>query len=333
MLTARTDAVAYVEAAQAARGPAYRCRDCGAPVIFRRAGRRVAHFAHRPDAACGFGGPMSAAHLAAQQTIAAALRARGLDVELEAALTGDGAARRIDVLACPADRPEARVAIEVQASDLTAEGVAARTASYQILGVAPLWLRLLDFGRFPAVQTLPFRATIWIERYAAKAWERWAHDHLGGRLWFMDSGTDRIWRGLFVVAHRRRDRGRITGDSGETVGRGADWTEASQWVDLELDGPYALDAVKLRRAVARGRDGAARRFAAFAPDTDRDAGEAAAVRIVFQGEARGRSRRLETRIGDAWIPTSPEGADSDWRTRRPPARPALLPHRPLAGPA
>ncbi len=329
MLTARTDSLAYIEAAQAARGPDYRCRHCGAPVTFRRAGSRVAHFAHRPDAGCGLGGPMSAAHLAAQQTIAAALRARGLGVELEAALTGDGGARRIDVLTWPPDRPGARVAIEVQASDLTAEGVAARTDSYQTLGVAPLWLRLLDFGRFPAVQTLPFLGTIWIERYAAKAWERWAHDHLGGRLWFMDSGTGHVWRGLFVAAHRRRDRGRIAEDAGETVGRGADWTEAVQWVDLELDGPFDLTAVKLRRTAARGPDTALRRFAAFAPDSGRDVPTGPAVRIVFQAEARGHSRRLETRVGDAWIPTLPDGANSDWRTRRSPARAAVLTRSPI----
>lgn len=323
MLTARTDALPYIEAAVALRGPDYRCRDCGAAVILRRAGRRVAHFAHRPDGACGFGGPMSAAHLAAQQVIAAALRARGLGVELEARLAGDGAARRIDVLAWPADRPEARVAIEVQASDLTAEGVAMRTAAYQTLGVAPLWLRLLDFGRFPRVQTLPFRGTIWIERYAARAWERWAHDHLGGRLWFMDSGTGAVWRGLFVAAHRHRDRGRIAGDAGETVGRGADWTEASQWVDLELDGPFGLAEAKLRRATARGPDDLARRYAAFAPGGDTGDGLSPDVRVRFQPEPRGVSRVLETRVAGAWLTTAPEGANADWRVRRPATRAAL----------
>ena len=323
MLTARTDVAAYVEAAKADRGPDYRCRDCGASVILRRAGRRVAHFAHRPDGACGFGGPMSAAHLAAQQALAAALRGRGLGVELEAALAGGGAARRIDVLAWPADRPDARVAIEVQASDLTAEGVAARTAGYQTLGVAPLWLRLLDFGRFPAVQTLPFGGTVWIERYHARSWERWAHDHLGGRLWFMDSGTGRVWRGLFVAAHRGRDRGRIAGDGGETAGRGTDWTEASQWVDLELDGPFDLADVRLRRASARGADGVDRRFAVFVPPGESGEPPPPAVRVLFQREARGASRRLETLIDGAWIPTVPDGAASDWRWRKAAVRKAV----------
>lgn len=265
---------------------------------------------------------MSAAHLAAQQAIAAALRTRGLTVELEAALAGEGGARRIDVLAWSPDHPEARVAIEVQASDLTVEGVALRTASYQSLALAPLWLRLLDFGRFPAVQTLPFRSTIWIERYAAKAWERWAHDHLGGRLWFMDSGTGRVWRGLFVAAHRHRDRGRIAGDSGEAVGRGADWTEAVRWVDLELDGPFDLTGLRLRRAAARGPDQIERRFGAFAIDGE-TGDPSPTLRVVFQTETRGASRRLETRVGDAWIPTVSDGANSDWRIRRAPSRQAI----------
>jgi hypothetical protein len=329
VLTARTNDADYIEAGRAERGPAYRCRDCDAPVILRRAGRRVAHFAHRPDATCGFGGPMSAAHLAAQQALAVALRARGLAVELEAPLAVEGGARRrIDVLTWPPDRPEARVAIEVQASDLTAEGVAARTDSYQTLSVAPLWLRLLDFGRFPAVQTLPFRGTIWIERYAAKAWERWAHDHLGGHLWFMDSGTGHVWRGLFVAAHRHRDRGRISGDSGETTGRGADWMEAVQWVDLELDGPFDLADVKLRRSAADGPNHIERRFAVFIPEHETGPTAPASVRVRFQAEARGQSRRLETLVGGSWVLTQPDGAASDWRTRRSPVRPTVIAPKP-----
>lgn len=152
MLTARTDGEGYVEAAVARRGEGYRCRACGAPVIFKPGRVRTAHFAHRPAADCAFGGPMSAAHLVAQERVAAALRARGLVVELEAPLSGAGGDRRIDVLASPSGRPQARVAIEIQASDITAAAIEARSASYQALGVAPLWLRLLDFARFTTVQ-------------------------------------------------------------------------------------------------------------------------------------------------------------------------------------
>jgi hypothetical protein len=329
VLTARTEAQAYMEAAQAMRGTAYLCRICGAPVTFKPGRVRAAHFAHRPDAACAFGAPMSPAHLAAQHRIAQALRDRGLAVELEAALIGANDARRIDVLTWPPDRPAARIAIEVQASDLTAASIEARTASYQAMAVTPLWLRLLDFSGFPAVQTLPPRATVWIERYRAKAWERWAHDHLGGRLWFMDAGTGLVWRGLFVPGHRHRERALLPTDAGEARGRGADWTQASQWVDLELDGPFDLAALKLRRGAAAGPDGRRRRFAWFVPP-----GEEAAeppfdpqARVVFHRELRGETRHLQVLVEDDWVPAITDGARSDWRRRRAETRPVLIPLR------
>jgi hypothetical protein len=327
VLTASSEAQAYVEATAARRGERYRCRQCGAPVTFKPGRVRAAHFAHRPDAACAFGGPMSAAHLAAQHLIATALRSRGLEVELEAPLPGALGDRRIDVLAWPRGRPSARVGIEVQASDLGEAMIEARTASYQAMGVAPLWLRLLDFGGFRAVQTLPFRGTVWIERYHARAWERWAHDHLGGRLWFMDAGTGRLWRGLFVTAHRSRERALLRGGPGEAPARGANWTAASQWVDLDLDGPFDLADLKLGRGAAAGRDEQVRRFAWFAPPGEEDVRPpfAAPVRVEFRDERVGQSRDLLVLLGDRWTATVTDGARSDWRVRRPPNRPVLRP--------
>jgi hypothetical protein len=327
VLTARSEAEAYVEAAVARRGEHYRCRQCGAPVTFKPGRVRAAHFAHRPDAACAFGGPMSAAHLAAQNLIATALRARGLEVELEAPLPGSLGDRRIDVLAWPPGRPSARIAIEVQASDLGEAMIEARTASYQAIGVAPLWLRLLDFGGFRAVQTLPFRGTAWVERYRVRAWERWAHDHLGGRLWFMDAGTGQLWRGLFVPAYRSRERALLRGADGEAPSRGADWMAAAQWVDLDLDGPFDLADVKLGQGAAARPDGRPRRFAWFVPSGEEDARPPfpAPVRVQFREERIGQSRELLVLLDGRWTTTVTDGARSDWRTRRAPIRPVLRP--------
>ena len=327
VLTACTEADPYIEAAAAHRGAAYRCRQCNARVTFKPGRVRAAHFAHRPDAACAFGGPMSAAHLAAQNLIATALRARGLEVELEAPLPGALGDRRIDVLAWPPWRPGARIAVEVQASNLGEAMIEARTASYQAAGVAPLWLRLLDFGGFRAVQTLPFRGTIWIERYRAKAWERWAHDHLGGRLWFMDAGTGQLWRGLFVPGHRFRERGLLGGGSGEAPSRGADWTEASHWVDLELDGPFDLADVRIGQGSASGPDSRLRRFAWFvtAGDADGRPPFPAQVQVEFRRERSGQSRQLQVLIDGRWTSSVTEGARSDWRMTRAPLRAALQP--------
>ncbi len=325
MLTARTETEPYVEAATARRGKAYVCRVCGAPVVFKPGRTRTAHFAHRPDSGCAQGALMSPAHLRAQEHLAAGLRARGLSVALEAPLPGAAGDRRIDVLVWPPDRSGARVAIEVQASDITVGVIEARTASYEQAGVAPLWLRLLDFGALKVVQTLPLRATVWIERYPARSWERWAHDHLGGRLWFLDSGADRLWRGLFVAAHRRRDRGLMKGGSGEPSTRAADWTAVDRWVDLELEGPFDLAGLKLRRGVAAGPDGRRRPCAWFVPPGEEQQSPPfeAPLRVRFEAERLGDSRHLEARLEGRWVPAASDGARSDWRTVRPAARSLL----------
>ncbi len=327
MLTARTEATAYIEATVARRGESYVCRACGAPVIFKPGRVRAAHFAHRPDLSCAQAAIMSPAHLRAQGLLAETLRSRGLVVELEAPLANAEGDRRVDVLVWPPARPEARIAIEVQASNLGANLIEARSASYQVMAVAPLWLRLLDFGNFRAVQTLPFRGTVWIERYRARAWERWAHDYQGGRLWFMDASTGLLWRGLFVAAHRGRERGALSGGRGEAAARAADWAEAIQWVDLELDGPFDAHDLRLKRGSGKGPDGRRRQFAWFVSDGEAGATPpfAPEVRVAFRREARGQSKDLLVSVAGEWIPTPIEGARSDWRTQRAPIREVVSP--------
>lgn len=324
VLTARTDQIAYVEAADAIRGEAYRCRECGAQAVLKAGPLRIAHFAHRPDADCAFGAKMSLAHLTAQRRIAEALRARGVNAELEAFMPSLAGDRRVDVLAWPADRPTARVAVEVQASDLTVELIAARTRSYNAEGVAPLWLRLLDFGAFDTVQTLPFRGTAWIEKYRARAWERWAHDQLGGRLWFLDQGTFLAWRGTFVPAHSYREVSTWFGPGGEEQSAGGDWRDITQWVELELEGPFALGDLRLNRGILLGADGVRRSGAWFvAPDEAAKAPGASFVRAEFKQRRHWLERELQVEVDGRWVPALVEGARTDWRTVRGAARPVI----------
>jgi competence protein CoiA len=321
VLTARTDAISYVEAADAVRDGAYCCRDCGAQVVLKAGQIRVAHFAHKPDADCAFGAKMSLGHLTAQRRIAEALRARGVAAELEAFMASLAGDRRIDVLAWPADRPSVRIAIEVQASDMTPEWIAARTRSYNAEGVAPLWVRLLDFGAFERVQTLPHRATVWIDKYRARAWEHWAFDHLGGRLWFLDQGTFLAWRGTFVRTHSYREAASWYEPGGEEMSAGGDWRDIVQWVELELDGPFALSDLRLHRGSVTGPDNVQRLAAWFVAPGDASAAPAGPlVRATFKPEHRGLSRYLEAQIEGRWIAALVDGARSNWRTVRPPAQ-------------
>jgi competence protein CoiA len=315
MLTARTDDRPYVEAADALRGSAYRCRGCGAPVVLKTGQIRIAHFAHKPDTDCAFGAKMSLAHLTAQRRIAEALRARGVHAELEAFMASLAGDRRIDVLAWPADRPNQRIAVEVQASDMTPELIAARTRSYDAEGVAPLWLRLLDFGMFERVQTLPHRGTVWIEKYRARAWERWAHDQLGERLWFLDQETFLAWRGTFVPAHSYREVSTWYEPDGEEMSAGGDWRDVVQWVELELEGPFALSDLRLNRGQVIGQD-KGRRLAAWfvAPGEPAWAPGGPKVRVELKPEGRGLGRHLEVQVEGRWIAALVDGSRSDWRT-------------------
>lgn len=317
MLTARTATEDYVEAADAEKGVAYFCRGCEAPVVFHAGPKRIWHFAHKPGAACAFGAKMSLAHLEAQRRIADALRARGVVARLEVILPSVAGDRRIDVLAHPPDRPDAKVAIEVQASDLTETLIAARSRSYDHEGIAPLWLRLLDFGVFEKVEALPFRGTVWIDRYHAKAWERWAHDQLGGRLWFLDSGTWRAWRGTFVPAHSYREVSTWYGPGGEEQSAGGDWRDIVQWVELELEGPFEFGELQLKRGRIKGADGQVRLGAWFVPPgEDGRLPPHPFVKAEIKPSRYHLIRAVSVFVDGRWVPASFDGARSDWRTVR-----------------
>lgn len=325
MLTARTETEPYVEAALATKGVAYLCRGCGAPAILHAGRIRVRHFAHRPNARCAFGARMSLAHLAAQQQIAAALRARGVTAELESWLPGLAGDRRIDVLAHPPERPGRRIAIEVQQADLTDAAIEARTRSYQAQDVAPLWLRLLDFARFERVQALPFSGEVWIDRYAARSWERWAHDRFGQQLWFCDSGTSRLWRGRFLPAYSWRDGSEWYEPGGIYNSTPGGFQPVSRWVGLALQGPFLAADLRLQRG--RLADGGLAAWFVAPDDPPARAPPPFGLRQELRWERHMQVHVVEQLIDGHWVPALFEGAAADWRTVPQPRRKPVLPQR------
>jgi hypothetical protein len=311
MLTARTAEEDYVEAAAAQRGVAYACRNCREPVILHAGKIRPRHFQHRPDTACAFGSRMSEAHLNAQRALAAALRGRGVNVELEAwlpALAGD---RRIDVLAYPPGDLDRRIAIEVQQVDITVEAIAARSASYRAQGVAPLWLRLLDFDRFDPEQRLAGSGEVWIERYRARSWERWAHKQARA-LWFYDAGVGRLWRGRFTKGYGWSEGSEWYEAGGVYQSNPGGYTEVTQWVGLALQGPYDPDAVKLTRSRSGGG-----LVANFVPPDEPPPPLRRKLRTELKGTYLIETCELERQIGGAWEPVQFEAVQADWRRSGP----------------
>ena len=314
MLTAKTDSQAYVEAQNGQRGVVYRCRGCSQSVVFKSGRVKVAHFAHRPNAACSYGAVMSPEHLRAQQVLAEGLRGRGIEVELEAYMPSMVGDRRIDVLAWPPGDPSKRIAIEVQASDLTVELIDARTRSYQNEGVAPLWLRLYDFSKWEGPECVAKRKTIWIDKHHARAWEHWAYDHLGEHLWFMDSQTYNLWRGVFIPAHSYQEATSWYGAYGDEQSAGGVWRDITRWVELELEGPYATLDLRLKRGRVEGPDGKTRLAAWLLPVGENEPPKQPCIRAEFiRTDHFYRTRELQTYINGQWQKAKFHAAPSDWR--------------------
>lgn len=315
LLTAKSASLKHIEASAATRGEHYFCRGCSEPVIFKHGRIRIPYFSHRPRSHCAYGATMSIEHLTAQQVLADAIRSRGAHAELEvpmASLAGDD--RRIDVLAWPAANPEAKIALEVQKSDITVALIDARTQSYMAGGIAPLWVRLYDFAKWPDPRMLKVRNSIWIDRHFLRSWERWAYEYLGKKLWFMDSKNFVLWRGTFVEAHSYKEQTTWFSSGGEEQSAGGHWQSITMWVGLELEGPFRPADLRLKRFKVTGPDKNTRLCATFLAPGEGDVSLEPHVRARLVPDHQAFTRReLQVRWGDEWSVASMQASPPTWR--------------------
>jgi len=313
MLTAQSADQDYIEAKDAVRGVAYGCRGCLAPAILHAGQIRPKHFQHHPGSKCAFGAKMSQAHLDAQRALAQALRARDIEVELESWLPDLAGDRRIDVLAYPAKDPARKIAIEVQQVNITIEAIKARSASYRAKKVAPLWLRLLNFDAFEGVEVISRTGEIWIERYAVRSWERWAHDQTES-LWFCDAGTGAFWQGRFTKAFGWREGSEWYESGGDYNSSPSGYVPVTRWVGLVLDGPYAPAALRVNRGPSRTRTKA---LTGWFVEPDDAINRSQAVRRELRGAMRNtfyvETCDLEHKIADTWLVAETTAAPETWR--------------------
>jgi len=126
-----------IDAAEAKRRRGrYICPACNAPVVAKLGDIKAWHFAHTAHTACDGTGRESGAHADAKREIAAALVGHPL-VSLVGTEVSSGD-RRADVFVWL--KSGQRVAIEVQASAISAAEVDARTRSYAEQGVFAAWV-------------------------------------------------------------------------------------------------------------------------------------------------------------------------------------------------
>jgi competence protein CoiA len=153
-------------------GP-FSCPGCRLEVVPKKGERRIHHFAHKVSISCLWGRGESEEHRQCKQAIYDALT--GLDHVKGLELERDFGTVIADIYA---EFRGAKVAIEVQRSDLSDTAIAARTAAYDKLGIFVLWLALN-----------PARNG---EKCSPSLWQKWAHAAYFGKVFFWAGGLNII---------------------------------------------------------------------------------------------------------------------------------------------
>lgn len=146
------------------------CPCCSEVVTLRRGGIKAPHFAHQPPVTCEYGAGESEEHRRCKMAIYEALVAHPSVTKCE--VERDLGAVRPDVSAYINRVP---VAVEVQASRLTLERIARRTAEYARRGICVLWLPI-------------YRESLRAELYGPRPFELWLHEAYGGRVYYWTEG-------------------------------------------------------------------------------------------------------------------------------------------------
>lgn len=184
-------------------------------------------------------------HRAAKAALTAAFRARGLDVEVEAAA---GAGRRTDLLVhSPTGRT---VALEVQQSAIGVGEIRDRTADHARAGHATLWLPVLDLH---TLKLRPVRGSADRFRYARWAvpgWVEWLSARSGAP-WLWSDGA--LWRAWLEPAFVRTSTWGASTDPAD-----CGWSCSARLRTLVVEGPILPSAVRL--LLHRARSDAHDRF-------------------------------------------------------------------------
>ena len=146
-------------------GP-FSCLGCRQELNIRKGRIKVHHFAHKPPYSCTRGQGETEAHRKCKETIYNSLLnlpyVTDLDVEKD---FGTVISDVYGVIS------GAKVAIEIQRSNLSVNDITSRTSAYEKLGIHVLWLAL-------------FNDKLESDKYSPKAWEKWCHAVYFGRVYY-----------------------------------------------------------------------------------------------------------------------------------------------------
>ena len=234
-----------IEAQLAERGLGYICPECKRPVILKRGWIKIAHFAHKPPTDCTWAKGETLAHREAKKIFRDAFVSGGHRAEVEFVVPSLPGDRRADVMVW--SQWGAQAAIELQHSSIGIKEIEKRAYSYAGEGLAQAWVPFLRSKVMAEAEPLEGGddGDMFIERYPARPFERWAHDFHLGRLWFYDPKQKALWRGHFD-RHELWVEASSWYEEGEEVSVGGYSKLSKRWKELTLWGPYSLKQVRIK---------------------------------------------------------------------------------------
>jgi competence protein CoiA len=167
LVAKRADGTGVVAASEDRLYGPWTCPQCHAPVFIKKGEINVHHFAHAPPVSCEYGAGESDEHRRCKTVICKWLQqfpgAENWELERNLGAVRPDVSGRIG---------GQRLAIEVQASSLGLDRIAARTRAYAAMDIPVLWLCLCSNERLHA------------ERFTPSIWEKWLHTLYFGRVYY-----------------------------------------------------------------------------------------------------------------------------------------------------
>ncbi len=226
------------------KGPNFSCPGCKGSVKLAKGRIRRHYFAHLRGSACSYATRETWQHEQGKTDIAAALRARDIECDLEVDVLSIEGDRRADVLVT-APKAEYQIAVEVQHSPVDYSALEARTRAYISAGIAVVWVPVLDRGKLETPGRIEGTDFYYFAQYSAPPWQTWINA-LQGRLWFYDPVIRAFWLGQLDKS-MLYENPRTWFDGGSEQSSGGYWRSSSRWSTLFLEGPLDLAQMRLRR--------------------------------------------------------------------------------------
>lgn len=205
-------------------GEDFFCPGCGTKVILRNGLVKIEHFSHNPGNSCTYAGE-SMLHIQMKSQIFGNLQryigSKVRFIELEKQLGNC----RPDIYI---EGKKSPVAIEVQASALTAEQILQRTARYHELGINVLWIVPYDSSRITVHGPFPNR-----EAYATLKLKE--YERIIAQMYFK---TLTLWN-----VHRPSGMGFMAYRLGDTFTDGAEFYD-KEWGEQKSYAPKRLKTIK-----------------------------------------------------------------------------------------